>query len=487
MRAQRESMTSRASQAPRILLALLLLSAVGCHDGPTAQRPVGVLATTVSDAGGPIFRSLLVELDADAGIVVEYWPEEGQALSISSPKARSVHEIFLPRLRASSDYSYSVHAVNAAGIAGLDRSGMFRTDALPQELEEIQFSITGQATFDILLVEAIEPPTPYYPIVVDRDGNIMWYSLNEAKATAGSAVFADSLLALLNGDGIRVVSPASQSLVASLTRAEASQRTGINPFVIHHDVIATPNETLLFLVQDTSNIGDTVWTGDAIWEWDPLTDQLQKRWASRDFLDPATDRGPRTSPEDWLHANSLALGPAGNVVVSLFWTHEVLSIAPGFQALEWRLGGPASTFDVAGQAMEAGQHTAAEVEPNRVLLFDNGRDRAGGLFSRALEVELDRVGGRAKVVWEFRPSPDIYAPIISSARRLENGNTVVTFGLSQGWPPPEPGEPRSTGPLSLFEVTPEQKVVWRMDPVSGIEMIYRATPLTSIAGERPLG
>ena len=54
------------------------------------------------------------------------------------------------------------------------------------------------------------------------------------------------------------------------------------------------------------------------------------------------------------------------------------------------------------------------------------------------------------------------------------------------WRPPERGEPRSTRPLSVFEVTPAQEVEWRMDPVSGIEMIYRASPLTSIAGERPL-
>jgi hypothetical protein len=49
-----------------------------------------------------------------------------------------------------------------------------------------------------------------------------------------------------------------------------------------------------------------------------------------------------------------------------------------------------------------------------LLLFDNGLDRASGRFPRALEVRLDRAGETAEVVWEFRPTPDIHAPIGSS-------------------------------------------------------------------------
>ena len=32
------------------------------------------------------------------------------------------------------------------------------------------------------------------------------------------------------------------------------------------------------------------------------------------------------------------------------------------------------------------------------------------------------------MVWEFRPNPDIYAPVWGDADRLANGNTLVTFG-----------------------------------------------------------
>ena len=127
--------------------------------------------------------------------------------------------------------------------------------------------------------------------------------------------------------------------------------------------------------------------------------------------------------------------------------------------------------------MEAGQHTAVEVSPNRVLMFDNGRDRASGeLFSRGQELELDQAAGTAEVVWEFRPIPEIYAPIVSSARRLANGNTVVGFGTRAG-------VVGGSGPIAAYEVTRGNRVLWQV-VVEGVpRFIYRFTPLDQIAGE----
>lgn len=233
------------------------------------------------------------------------------------------------------------------------------------------------------------------------------------------------------------------------------------------------------LPTDTSTVGGTVWTGEAIWEWDFASDQLQKRWSSFDSMSPASDVGARSAPADWLHANSLSIGPRGNVLMSLFWTHEVISIAADYQSLEWRLGGPASTFTVLDGAMEAGQHTAVEVEADRVLLFDNGLDRPGGeLFSRASELQIDRASGTAAIAWEYRPYPTTYAPIVGSTRRLENGNTVVSFGVSEnalaGFP--------DAGPLAVHEVTPSGRTSWLLR-LERVDLLHRATPLSSLGGE----
>ena len=126
---------------------------------------------------------------------------------------------------------------------------------------------------------------------------------------------------------------------------------------------------------------------------------------------------------------SLAVGPRGNVVVSFNFLNQIVSIAAGFGSFEWRLGGPNATIEVADEYRFSGQHTAAEIGEGRVLMFDNGFERAED-YSRALEVELN--GALARKIWEFRPPDDNWSRAISSARRLPNGHTFVTFGMSQG-------------------------------------------------------
>ncbi|TFH43311.1 MAG: hypothetical protein E4H01_12235, partial [Lysobacterales bacterium] len=328
----------------------------------------------------------------------------------------------------------------------------------------------GDATFPVVVM---------LPVMVDTEGYVVWYRPGDTLTSNAFTRRENRDFVFKSTLGLEVVTPMNE-VVATLRETDASLRTGRNTFVIHHDLITTPWNTLLFLVRaGTGTLNDTTWVVDEIWEWDPDTDAFDVRWAAKDFLSPATDRGLHSRPDDWLHANSISFGPRDNVIVSLFWTHEVVSIAPDYQSIEWRLGGAASSFIVDGAAMAAGQHTAAEVSPNHVLLFDNGLDRpGGGLFSRASEIELDHAGGTARIVWEFRPQPDIYAPFISSARRLGSGNTIVGFGPEHRVQPP-----LSSGPITAFEVAPDGRVLWQLTVLAGVTGVYRFDPLTDIAGE----
>lgn len=247
---------------------------------------------------------------------------------------------------------------------------------------------------------------------------------------------------------------------------------------IHHDVTATPDNTVLFLAQEARPRADSLVTGEAVWEWTPESGVVEKRWSAFDHLDPEVDRGPRSRASDWLHANSLSLGPRGNVLVSFHFLNQVLSLSADFTAMEWRLGGVGAT--VAVDDPFSGQHTAVEVRPNRVLLFNNGFEREEQRFSRAVEYELDpdgaASGGTARKVWEWRPERDNWARVISSARRLPNGNTVVGFG---------PGANEalgSTGPIEVYEVTEGGDVVWHLVLDGLVSSMYRATPLFELGG-----
>ncbi|MFW6201423.1 MAG: aryl-sulfate sulfotransferase [Gemmatimonadota bacterium] len=333
-------------------------------------------------------------------------------------------------------------------------------EELPTDLAAVTFEAEGRPTVPYVLLELSHAEGFRGYVAVNGEGRPVWYFRTEggpvgaARRRNGNFVFVDHERGLLevtvDGD-----------VVHELPHDEESGRYA------HHDVTATSRNTLLFIAKDTRPWEDGEITGDAIWEWDPEADAVVRRWSAFDHLDPAVDWGPRSRPGDWLHANSLTIGPRGNVVLSLHFLDQVLSIEPDFGGLEWRLGGTGATIPVDDPF--SGQHTAAEVRPNRVLLFDNGFAREEERYSRAAEYELRE--GMAHKVWEWRPERDNWARIISSAMRLPNGNTMVAFGTGDGV------GPLVTGPIEVYEVTRAGAVLWHLELGGEVTAMYRATPL----------
>ena len=448
--------------------------ASACTDSTgTAHPPPHVTAITVDSTAGPIFRSLVVTLQAPAAYRVDYWTGAAPRLRVERSPGAATDSVFLPRLRPNVVYNFEVRTVATDGRLGDPYRGTLTTDPLPIEFANLRFVAHGVPTLPLIMLEVRTPgsATAFQGYVaVDGDGEVVWYW----------ATIPEGFTRRANGNFVVLVS--TQNAPGRLVelrpdRREVRELALDSGRVIHHDVVATPDNTLLFIEQETRVINDTAWTGEAVWEWHPESGLRTKRWSAFDFLMPDTDRGAYSVPTDWLHANSLSLGPRGNVVLSFPSLNQIVSIAPGFGALEWRLGGPRATIAVPPEAAFSFEHSALEVTTDRVLLFDNGRGLPiGSRFSRGLELHLDRVAGTATRVWEFRPQPDIWAPIVGSVRRLVNGNTVVGFGVA-------PGFLQATGPIAAYEVTPSGRVVWDLH-VEGTTVNYRATPLTDIGGER---
>ena len=474
----------------RLRIALALASALAlshCDSlndapgaaGPNARQtgtPVAfdtlprVETVTVDSSRGPLFRTLRVLLDRAAGIQVDYWASGAPHLRVTTPvdtsgKRYVTDSVFLPRLRASTAYTYEVRTVEPDGALGAPDSGTVTTGALPSGLAGYQFSVQGTPSFPLAMLELWGASFNGW-VIIDATGQVVWYApacnaLGSTRRANGNFVLLDTCA------GLREVTPDGR-LVDSLPAG---------PYQMNHDVVATPQNTLLFIAEESRVLNDTSWTGNAIWEWNPETGSVVKRWSTFDVLSPAVDRGPASSPGDWLHANSLAIGPRGNVVVSFLYTGQVISLSPDFTTVEWRLGGPNSTIAVDSGAQTYGQHTAAEVGPDTVLVFDNMTydSTAAGHYSRGLEIALDPVAHTAHKVWEFRPGPDIWAPYVGSDRPLPNGDRLVSFGLSAG-------TADGSGPIAAYEVSASSAVVWHLE-VSGPLWNYRTTPLSSVGGE----
>jgi hypothetical protein len=332
---------------------------------------------------------------------------------------------------------------------------------LPADLAAITFTAEGTPTAPYTMLELRQTGGFSGFVAVDGAGRPVWFFRTQGTSSSftrranGNFVFLDGNRGLVEVTrGGRVVHELAQE-------ASPGRR-------IHHDVTATPRNTLLFLAEDWQPWEGELLEGEALWEWDPETGTTTKRWTSFAHLDPHYDWGARSERKDWLHANAVSYGPRGNVVVSFHYLNQVISLSPDLTRIEWRMGGVRADHPVDDPF--SGQHAAKEVSANRVLLFDNGYERTESRYSRAVEYELH--AGSAVKVWEWRPPHDNWARIISSARRLPNGNTLVAFGTTLNTP-----APGATGPIEVYEVTPGGAVVWHLLVGGAASSMYRATPL----------
>lgn len=402
-------------------------------------------------------QPMRIALSQVAPLEVVYGVPDQPPLRIAAPPAQ-LHDLILTRLPADADIHWLIN--------GTDQAGIFHTPPLPDDLAAIEFQATGQPTVPLALVHLFHPAGFQGYAIVDGDGEVVWwwrtagFPYGAARRENGNWVFLDGVRGLIE------VTPAGE--VLHELAHDPQQRQA------HHDAIVTPANTVLFIAFDEQIHAGAPLLGEAIWEWTPESGAATKRWSAWDHLSPDIDRGPRFG-EEWLHANALSIGPRGNILVSFHFINQIVSITPDWAALEWRLGGVNATIPLDAEEQFTGQHAAREVMSGRVVLFDNAIERRGP--SRAIELEFD--GQVATRRWEWMSENRNFASAVSSARRLENGNTLVAFGMSAG-------QMGATGPTEFYEVSEAGEVVWHV-VVKGTSVMFRAEPVESVGGERRTG
>lgn len=453
-----------------LLLAGAALAA--CGDG---GDPPEVESVQVNDHG-PIFRSLTIRLAAPADLVVEYGTPAGQRLRIaSSASASAVHEVVLPRLKASRSYDFRILVSPRSNGQWSARGGTFATGSLPAELALISFTASGQPTEPLLFLSMRSRFTG--GVIVDALGDVVWYG-SAATAPQGATRRGNGNWVLVTGFGLEEF-----DALGRVVRSLAHSRLPGPVTSIHHGVTETPDGQLLFIALDPLAVGTATLYGEALWRWAGDGSTPTKLWSAFDFMDPlGLDRSDRSIPTDWLHANAVSFGATGNILVSFHFLDQIISIAPDFRTVQWRLGGLRSTFAQAPDQVFSGQHSPREVSPGNLLLFDNGFARTdGSRYSRLVEFELNPALGTVRTAWQYRPSPAIWSTVISSARRLPNGKTAGTFGTPAG-------VLGATGPVAMHEVTSAGQLLatLRVDG-PGVTSVFQGDPISSIAGESVVG
>ncbi len=462
---------------------------------PTPIPPPQVLSTRASTPPqNPLIVNLSISLDRAALVRVEYWNDlVGRSTTATSSMVATEHVVPVVRLRSSTTYSFSVVATDDVGRRSEGAEGTFSTGELPEALASIVFKAEGSPTSELVLMDYRDVERSYL-LAVDQSSNIVWYYANpnpfhpQRSSIQTVRQKPDFNLVFYTGSPrrpccLREITPLGE-IVDQLVFSTIDDTP-------HHDLLILPDGKVLYLAERTTKVDDsangggpeTNVTGDVIRLWDQRSGTTEELWSAFEHLSIA-DRvvWGDGQPKRWTHFNSVQMGPRGNIVVSSRNRNQVISISPDFGSVEWYLDGPNATYRIKDPADRFyRQHTASQLPNGNILMFDNGTGRPeeeGGEYSRALELALVDYEGTAVKVWEYRPSPDIFSTRISSAFRMENGNTLVNFGTT-------PDVTRQ--PITLVEVDREGQELWKLEMTGpALQSRFRAYPLDSIMGEESL-
>jgi len=277
-----------------------------------------------------------------------------------------------------------------------------------------------------------------------------------------------------------------------------------NTLILGHKDVKDPRISDKPLLDDV--IYEVNWGGDIIWEWvcSEHFDEMDFSEAARNALcrNPTMVVG-KGEVGDWMHMNSIStLGPnrwydqgdkrfhPDNIIWDGRQTNIIAITDKESGKIVWQIG---PDYDRSQALRELGwiigQHHAHMIPrglpgEGNILAFDNGGFAGYGSpnpgaptgHNNALRdysriIEFDPI--TLKVIWQYSyeeagylpkmNNSDFYSPLISSAQRLPNGNTLITEGSSG----------------RIFEVTKPFEIVWEyVSPYYGINnnanFVYRA-------------
>ncbi len=342
-------------------------------------------------------------------------------------------------LRASARYSVVVEAVGGGGTTRSEKMEV-ETGALPESLRGMRLAVTGAAAAGYTLVVPVYfANSPGATVVAfDGAGELRWYRFFPGEGRGIEAKQQQNghfTMYAGNSTGNQAVSGRYVEVTPSGDEVRSYQ---VSPpaYVDPHEMLLSVQDTTVTAAHlltyeirpyDLSAVGGPVDAPVALHSIvrQGRTGATEFIWNAADYFNPTDWVGEISG--DLVHANSLVIDRDGNYVASFQMVDQIAKIDSRTGAMLWRFGGKRNQFTVLDDDLGGfqGQHSARVLANGNILLFDN-RNRSGG--GRAVEYQLDVAGRKARLVWEYRPSPDIPSDIMGSVQRLANGNTVVGFG-----------------------------------------------------------
>ncbi|MEM7431742.1 MAG: aryl-sulfate sulfotransferase [Pseudomonadota bacterium] len=460
-----------------LVCALAGLAACGSSDGQ--GNPLEFVgATTVATPGpAPLARSLTVATTVPTTLSVTVEDNSGHQLTFEYPGLRTNHAVNILGLRAGRLYAGGLTLTDERGRTIDQPLPPITTDPLPAGFPVITLLGSDPAEMEAgltLLETHRRDRTTGYLVVVDSDGEVVWYLETDGLQAVTRLGDDGLLLSMTAGDNMIQKLDFLGNTIVDWHAAGSGSGSGtsipIDGADFHHDVFELPGGTILTSTRESIRTvdnfpideNDVNVTATVTIREEPVIEfdtdgQIVGKWDFLDILKPtriAFD-GALGQPDatDWVHLNSIWYEESDDTIItSLRHQDAVVKFSRATGDLIWILSPPDNwqgfeSFLLQPTNSPFGwsyhQH-AATVTPNgTLLLFDNGNNKASPFtgqvpvpaaanHSRAVEYRIDEQTMTIEQVWEYgvnQSGEAIYTPFIGDADWLPTTeNILITFG-----------------------------------------------------------
>lgn len=303
---------------------------------------------------------------------------------------------------------------------------VLETGSLPGDLPALELDADVPDGLDGGFLVMTHVQSPGAAMVVDQDGDIVWWrQVTDDLRLSRARLSRD--LSLMYALPVNILG--TQDFGLRQMRLDGAWESWLPVSDAHHDMVELPDGTVTFLVHDPRQVeGQGQVLGDKLVELRPDGTQvtLWSTWQIFDY-DLAQDIFDNSS---YTHANAVDyLEEDDAYLVGLLGLSTIVRIDRATGQVDWVLGSELSDFTTSdGDARVLDHHHQMDPVDGGLLVFENGpSDRAA---SRAVELALDPETGLAEEVWSYWPEPDLYTYSMGSVQRLESGRTVVAFSVN---------------------------------------------------------
>lgn len=345
------------------------------------------------------------------------------------------HAIPVLGLYADFDNTLTLTLLDKAGNERISKNIQIRTEP-PIVLE------SGEMIVDINNYTA-EQKKKFFTVqnaVYDTEGYVRWYTLYR-----GNKYFplSNHLIAIqLFGDK-GDLPPQEMNIGIMNFLGQVVEKFDV-PNRNHHEINEkSPGGNLLVATNSEPYYTTADDTEDMVVEIDRVTGQVIREWDLRDIFDPSRTRLWTEMPNDWCHLNSIEYDSTDNtLLISSKLQYFISKIDYNSGQIKWIFGSHVNwkepwqpylleplNFDTLvhpNRDWSYAQHMPRLTDEGNVIVYDNGRRRPGGDFTRILEFRVDETNMTVEKVWTHDFS--FSTRTMGSVHIYDDGNVLIGHG-----------------------------------------------------------